>query len=144
MLSLTVDECWKHPLFEHLGQQLERTLWEQLRIMGDCLEEMGQVGMARAYRALAAAGRMPYLLRGYWCWRKTPLLGFLSSYMLPQEAMKRMKVRKDSPSPRWWAFPSLHEAYWAAAICCVDAGLYTPDLLAPTDPITFPPEAGSA
>lgn len=115
MDNLTVEECLKHPLWQHFEKLLETTLWDQLRIMADFLTDAGQIEMAAAYRWFAEEYKAPVFMHGSWGWLKTVYVWPIKGYSIQSEIWVVLKVPAFSDPPKWALYPGIHAAYWAVA-----------------------------
>jgi hypothetical protein len=110
-------------ILQGLSQGLETCLWDQLRVLADRLEELGQEKLGQAYRWLAQEKLCPLRYAERWHWRQNrgPLLPL--GHQLP-DAVLAVMLRDDFPAVlgcQWNERDSLAEAYAMVALAITRA-----------------------
>lgn len=103
-----------------LERVLNEVLWDQLRIIADRLEDLGDMQQAEAYRWLAVERKVPMRFEDRWHWRihqnDLPL-----SHQLPYDIMIALQMLPPRIGFDWHDNASLAEAYSRAAQAVVFA-----------------------
>lgn len=101
---------------------LDTLLWDQLKVIADHYEDIGDEGLARAYRWLATARLAPLRFADWYHWRcnESGTFSYLPlGHHLPSEILNEMKKMPARLGKNATDFDSISEAYQAAAECFV-------------------------
>lgn len=107
---------------------LDTCLWHQLGIIADYYEDMGEEGLARAYRWFAAARMAPSRFAKIYYWPAKRKMYLPLGHQLPSEILAEMGKLPPRFGMNATEWDTMSEAYQAAAECFV-ACAYDPNAI---------------